>query len=144
MPTDIVTDIPAPPDATEVFDWTQHGPDLARRPFTGAVLCEAAALDLIVQLPRVVICLPDPEGLTAVLQDYAGALHAEGAFAGVGWDDAKQIAAAVAFDVVMRDDAADFLRGRAARASAGTDNMPWHDRAAAARAMNIAATVFGL
>jgi integrase/recombinase XerC len=33
MPTDVVPDIPAPPDATEVFAWTQHGPDLARRPF---------------------------------------------------------------------------------------------------------------
>ena len=32
-----VPDIPAPPDATEVFDWTHHGPDLARRPFTGTV-----------------------------------------------------------------------------------------------------------
>lgn len=32
-----VPDIPAPPDATDVFAWTQHGPDLARRPFTGAV-----------------------------------------------------------------------------------------------------------
>jgi hypothetical protein len=28
---------PRPPDATEVLGWTQHGPDLARRPFTGAV-----------------------------------------------------------------------------------------------------------
>jgi hypothetical protein len=119
-------------------------PGSREAPVHGSRPCEAAALDLIVQLPRVVMCLPDPEGLTAVLQDYAGALHAEGAFAGLGWDDAKQIAAAVAFDVVMRDDAADFVRGRAARASAGTNNMPWHDRAAAARAMNIAATVFGL
>jgi hypothetical protein len=33
MPTDVVPDIPAPPDATEVFARTQHGPDLARRPF---------------------------------------------------------------------------------------------------------------
>ena len=37
MPTDIIPDVPAPPDATELFAWTQHGPDLARRPFTGAV-----------------------------------------------------------------------------------------------------------
>jgi hypothetical protein len=29
--------IPTPPDATEVLDWAQHGPDLARRPFTGTV-----------------------------------------------------------------------------------------------------------
>ena len=37
MPTDLATEIPAPPDATELFAWTQHGPDLARRPFTGTV-----------------------------------------------------------------------------------------------------------
>jgi hypothetical protein len=37
MPTETVPDIPAPPDATEIFDWTQHGPDVARRPFTGTV-----------------------------------------------------------------------------------------------------------
>lgn len=35
--TDVVPDIPAPSDATEVFGWAHHGPDLARRPFTGAV-----------------------------------------------------------------------------------------------------------
>jgi hypothetical protein len=34
---EIDLDIPAPPDATELFDWLQHGPDLARRPFTGTV-----------------------------------------------------------------------------------------------------------
>jgi hypothetical protein len=32
-----VPDVPAPPDATEVSGWTQHGPGLARRPFTGTV-----------------------------------------------------------------------------------------------------------
>ncbi len=37
MPTDLATEIPAPSDATELFAWTQHGPDLARRPFTGTV-----------------------------------------------------------------------------------------------------------
>jgi hypothetical protein len=29
-------DITAPPDATEVSDWRQHGPDLATRMFTGS------------------------------------------------------------------------------------------------------------
>jgi hypothetical protein len=37
MPIDTVPDIPAPPDATEVFGWAQHGPDLAQRAFTGTV-----------------------------------------------------------------------------------------------------------
>jgi len=50
---------------------------------------------------------------TPVLQDYCGALHAEGAFAGLLWADAKQIAAAVSFDVRTRDNAAEFLRNRA-------------------------------
>jgi hypothetical protein len=79
-----------------------------------------------------------------VLQDYCGVLHAEGAFAGLAWDDAKAIAAAVSWDVIARDDAADFLRNRARNALAGADNMPWVDREGAARALNIAATVLGL
>jgi hypothetical protein len=33
------------------------------------------------------------DAITAVLQDYCGVLHAEGAFAGLSWDDAKTIAA---------------------------------------------------
>jgi hypothetical protein len=37
--------IPAPPDATEVFAWTQHGPDLARRPFGGL---ESASPDQVI------------------------------------------------------------------------------------------------
>jgi hypothetical protein len=28
------------PDATEVFGWTRHGPDYARRAFTGAAVRE--------------------------------------------------------------------------------------------------------
>jgi len=45
-----------------------------------------------------------------VLQDYAGALHAEGAFAGLSWADAKNIAAAVSLEVTYRGDGAAFLR----------------------------------
>jgi hypothetical protein len=37
MPTDLFPDTPAPPDATELFSWTQRGPDLATRVFCGAV-----------------------------------------------------------------------------------------------------------
>jgi hypothetical protein len=39
----------------------------------------------------------------------------EGAFAGLSWPDAKNIAAAIAFDVTQRDDAVAFIRGRARR-----------------------------
>ena len=74
--------------------------------------------------------------LTEVLQDYCGVLHAEGAFAGLSWADAKNIAAAVSFDVVTRDDAADFIRNRARNVLAGTDNTAWRNRDGAARALN--------
>ena len=62
----------------------------------------------------------------------------------MSWSDAKVIAAAVSFDVITREDAADFLRNRARNVLAGSDNMPWHNREGAARALNIAATVLGL
>ena len=102
---------------------------------------ETAALDLIVQLPTNVL---HSNAFREVLQDYCGVLQAEGAFAGLSRDDAKQIAAAVSFDICTRDDATAFIRGRAARALAGTDNMPWRNPEGAARAMNIAATALGL
>jgi hypothetical protein len=105
---------------------------------------EAAALELIVRLPIEVLHPQFPHMLTEVLQDYCGVLHAEGAFAGLSWADAKAIAAAVSFDVVTRDDAADFIRNRARNVLAGTDNMGWQNRERAARALNIAATVLGL
>ena len=102
---------------------------------------EAAALDLIVRLPVEVL---HTDELTAALQDFCGMLHAEGCFAGLSWADAKQIAAAVAFDIISRDDAADFLRNRARNGFAGVDWMDWRDREGVARALNIAAMAFGL
>ena len=102
---------------------------------------EAAALELIVRLPGQIM---HTDALTEVLQDYCGMLHAEGAFAGLSWDDAKNVAAAVSFDVTTRDDAADFIRNRARNVLAGTDNMDWQNRDGAARALNIAATALGL
>jgi hypothetical protein len=82
--------------------------------------------------------------LTEALQDYCGVLHAEGAFADLSWADAKAIAAAVAFDAVTRDNAADFLHNRARNVLAGTDNMDWQDREGVARALNVAASVLAL
>jgi hypothetical protein len=103
---------------------------------------EAAALELIVRLPGDIF---HTDAFTTVLQDYCGALDVEGAFAGLSWADAKQVAAAVSFDVVSRaNDAAPFLRNRARNVLAGTDNMPWENRQRAARALNIAAAVLGL
>jgi hypothetical protein len=65
-------------------------------------------------------------------------------FSTATWDDAKNIAAAVAFDATTRDDAADFLRNHARNVLSGADNMDWQDREGVARALNIAATVLGL
>lgn len=103
---------------------------------------EAAALELIVRMPAVVMHAP-PE-MCKVLQEFCGMLQLEGCFAGLSWADAKAIAAAVSFDACTRDDAADFLLNRARNALAGVDNMGWENREGAARAMNIAATVLGL
>jgi hypothetical protein len=79
-----------------------------------------------------------------VLQDYCGALHVKGAFAGLSWADAKQIAAAVSFDMCTREDAEWFIRNRARNALSGADHMAWENREGSARALNVAATVLGL
>jgi hypothetical protein len=102
---------------------------------------EAAALDLIERLPADIL---HTGAFTEVLQDYCSVPHADGAFAGLEWADARQIAAAVSWDVISRDDAADFLRNRARNVLADVDGMVWQNREAAARALNIAATVLGL
>jgi hypothetical protein len=100
----------------------------------------AAALELIVRFPETIL---HTDAFRPVLQDYAGALDAEGAFTGLSWSDAKNIAAAVAFDLTQRDDAQEFIAKRA-RNVLGGDGMMWDDQWGAARALNIAATVLGL
>jgi hypothetical protein len=109
---------------------------------------ETAALELIVRMPTSISDrLTEAAyvlGLTEILQDYCTVLDAEGAFTGLSWADAKPIAAAICFDVCNRDDAADFMRNRARNILAGTDNMVWQNREAAARALTIAASVLGL
>jgi hypothetical protein len=109
---------------------------------------ESAALELIVRLPADIL---RTAAFTTVLQDYCSVLHAEGAFAGLSWADAKQVAAAVSFDVTHRYDirkqtegAADFIAARARRVLAATDGTMWDDRDGAARALNIAARVLAL
>jgi hypothetical protein len=109
---------------------------------------EAAALELIVRVPAQMLQnrgdLAIAAEVTEVMQDYTGVLHADGAFAGLSWPDAKAVAAAVCFDACNRDDVADFIRNRARNVLAGTDNMPWQNREGAARALSIAASVLGL
>ncbi|WP_156746715.1 hypothetical protein [Mycobacterium sp. E2733] len=60
-------------------------------------------MDLIVQLPAKLL---DTHAFTEVLQDLCGPLHAEGALAGLCWDDARQVAAAVALGACDHDDLA--------------------------------------
>jgi hypothetical protein len=98
---------------------------------------EAAALDLMVHLT-------DDDALKPILARYCNTLHVCGAFAGLGWPDAKRAATAASFDVCTRGDAADFLRKRVLRVWTGTDRMLWHDPEAGARALAIAAAVWEL
>lgn len=98
---------------------------------------ESAALDLLVQ------AVEDATGSTAfrvVLQDIAGALHAEGALAGLAWGDARLVAAAVSFDVCTAADPVGSLRRRAAAVRAGRGPL-CVDPAGIAQALNVAATV---
>jgi hypothetical protein len=97
---------------------------------------EAAALDLIVTAAE------EATGSTAfreVLQDYVGLLDTQGVLASLTWTDARQVAAAISYDVVTADDGTGALRLRAASVLAGRDQMPWTDRAASARALTVAA-----
>jgi hypothetical protein len=77
---------------------------------------ELAALELIVRLPAMLL---GSDTFTTVLQDFCGLLHAEGAFAGLSWADARQIASAVGFDA-CHDDAAEVIRNRARNVLAGS------------------------
>lgn len=86
----------------------------------------------------------DTSLLVAVLQDYCGLLHAEHAFAGLSWPDAKQLAAAISFDVCTRDNAAEFLRQRAASVLDQRGDMVWRDRDAAARTLTLAADLLAM
>ena len=93
---------------------------------------------------RIPVGVLGTDAYTTVLQDYCGILHAEGAFAGLSWRDARHVAAAVSFDVCTRDDPAEFLRHRAQLTRDGQDGQTWDDRDAMARAFTIGAQVLGL
>jgi hypothetical protein len=69
------------------------------------------------------------------------AAAAEGALAGLSWHDARQIAAAVAFDITQHDEAASVIRNRARETLAGSDGMTWQDPEGALRALDIAAAM---
>lgn len=101
---------------------------------------ESAAYEMIVRMPELVMAKPGRvlHPIIEVLQDYTGLLAAQDALAGLAWDDARQIAAAIAFDLCNRDEPGDFLRSRARNALSGADNMGWKDRARVARALSLA------
>jgi hypothetical protein len=81
---------------------------------------ESAALDLIVQAAE---AATGSTAFRAVLQDLAGALHAEGALAGLTWRDARLVAAAISYDSCVVDDPARSLRSRSASLRAGRKGL---------------------
>ncbi|MFA1705527.1 amino acid aminotransferase [Mycobacterium intracellulare] len=101
---------------------------------------EAAALDLIVDAAE---AATGSTAFRAVLQDLAGALHAEGALSGLAWVDARLLAAAVSFDVCTAADPVGSLRGRAAAVRAGRGPRCVNP-AGIAQALDVAATVLDL
>jgi hypothetical protein len=73
---------------------------------------ESAALELLVQSAE---AATGSTAFRAVLQDLAGALHVEGALAGLAWVDARLVAGAVSFDACTCADPVGSLRRRGAR-----------------------------
>ncbi|MCA2253873.1 amino acid aminotransferase [Mycobacterium intracellulare] len=100
---------------------------------------ESAALNLIIQAAE---AATGSTALRAVLQDLAGALHAEGALAGLAWADARLVAAAVSFDACTAVDPVGSLRRRAAVVRAGRG--PRCVDAGVAQALDVAATVLDM
>jgi len=101
---------------------------------------ETAALDLLVQAAE---AATGSSAFRAVLQDLAGALHAEGVLAGLAWVDARLVAGAVSFDACTAADPVGSLRGRAAAVRAGRGPR-CIDPAGVAQALDGAATVLDL
>lgn len=98
---------------------------------------ESAALDLLV---RVAETATGSTAFRAVLQDVAGALHAESALAGLAWSDARLVAAAVSFDACTAADPVGSLRRRAAAMRTGRGPRSV-DPAGVAQALDVAAAV---
>jgi hypothetical protein len=98
---------------------------------------ETAALDLLVSAAE---AATGSTAFRAVLQDLAGALHAESALAGLAWGDARLVAAAVSFDACTAADPVGSLRRRAAAVRAGR-GPHYVNSAGVAQALDVAATV---
>jgi hypothetical protein len=98
---------------------------------------ESAALELLVRSAETAT---GSTAFRAVLQDVAGALHAEGALVGLAWSDARLVAAAVSFDACTAADPVASLRRRAAALRTGRGPRCVNP-AGIAQALDVAATV---
>jgi hypothetical protein len=98
---------------------------------------ESAALELIVQAAE---AATGSSAFRAVLQDLAGALHVEGALAGLAWVDARLVAAAISYDACTAADPVGSLRLRAAAVRAGRGPR-CVDPGGVVQALDVAATV---
>lgn len=101
---------------------------------------ETAALDYLVRIAEAV---PGATALRSALQDFASALHVEGALSGLNAvADARLAAATIAEVAITADDPVGALRIRAAAVRAGCRDCANPD--GLAQALNGAATVLDL
>jgi hypothetical protein len=98
---------------------------------------ESTALELLV---RAAETATGSTAFRAVMQDIAGALHAESALTGLAWSAARLVAAAVSFDACTAADPVGSLRRRAAAMRTGRGPC-CVDPAGFARTPDVAATV---
>lgn len=96
----------------------------------------AAALDHLVRPPEVMTGTRFREPL----QDLATALDVEAALAGLGWADARQVAATISFDAIVEDYPALVLRDRA-RVLLADGGGGWDNPMGVVRALTVAATL---
>jgi hypothetical protein len=97
---------------------------------------EAAALEVIVELPAAAL---HSDAFALVLRAYAALLREDGAFVGLAWSDARQIAVSIARVLVDSEDAAAALLNHARDVNAAASTPQWRDRHVAARAFAVAA-----
>ncbi|MCF6386528.1 amino acid aminotransferase [Mycobacterium sp. MBM] len=101
----------------------------------------SAALELIVRVPADLLGV---EHLRAALQELTLMLDAADAFVGLTWLDARQVAAAVAYDACSGQDAAVSMRRRAVNVRSDSGRTVWDNPVRAAAALDIAAEVMSL
>jgi hypothetical protein len=81
----------------------------------------------------------DADNSNPKLQDFATALDADAAFTGLSLSDAKNVAAAIAFDLTQRANPGEFLNRRARSVLRGDNGDEWDDPHRVYRALTIAA-----